>query len=172
MFVDDNLMAEIRQYIRPAMAASIEALFRLLGYPDQDLRKSPLCMEKFLLAVCLYVKVQLGKEINTRTMTVHMSSKMFDKLLQDINNWHSHQKSFTILQAAKLLGIIEHAASYVIWAKFLYYGLRHSILIALRKNCTAILGDSRFRDLVHDSTCAEKTLNSLLKRNFSLSKLA
>ena len=46
MFVDNNLMTKIRQYIQLDMEASIEALFCLLGYPDPDLRKSPLCMEK------------------------------------------------------------------------------------------------------------------------------
>ena len=41
-FVDDNLMAETKNFMPQAMAASIEALFRLLGRPDIQYRKADL----------------------------------------------------------------------------------------------------------------------------------
>ena len=41
MFVDDNLMADIWHFLRPALAASVEALFIILGEPDEKPRKSP-----------------------------------------------------------------------------------------------------------------------------------
>ena len=73
MFVDDNLMAEIRKWMPQAMAASIEALFRLLGRPAPQFRKAALCLEKFIKAMCSYTKTQLGKVINTRTMSVSIT---------------------------------------------------------------------------------------------------
>ena len=91
-------------------------------------------MEKFVKAKCSYTKVQLGKLINTRSMTVQMTVEMTSKLLKEIVHWHGHRRSFTIRQGARLLGLLEHAASYVIWAKFLFYGLRHAMLLAIRKN--------------------------------------
>ena len=111
MFVDDNLIAETRAFIFVAMAASIEALFCIFGRPQPELRKSPLCMEKFVKATCSYEKVQLGKLTNTRTMTVHMSTKMTAKIIMEIDHWHSKRRSFTIRQAARLLGLLEHAAT-------------------------------------------------------------
>ena len=36
MCVDDNLMANTQEYLRPALAASAEALFMLLDYPDEN----------------------------------------------------------------------------------------------------------------------------------------
>ena len=68
MFVDDNLMAEVRGYMSMAIVASIEALFRIFGRPQPEYRKSPLSMEKFLEAICSFQKIQLGKNTNTRTM--------------------------------------------------------------------------------------------------------
>ena len=38
MFVDDSLFAQIRDIIKHAMAASIEALYIVLGFPDLERR--------------------------------------------------------------------------------------------------------------------------------------
>ena len=40
MYVDDNLIAEIKPRMKQAMSASIEALFILMGYPEQNRRKA------------------------------------------------------------------------------------------------------------------------------------
>ena len=45
MFVDDNLMANTWEHLRPTLATSVEALFILLGFPEETLRKSPLSMD-------------------------------------------------------------------------------------------------------------------------------
>ena len=52
IFVDDNHMADIRQFIYQAMAASIEALYRIFGYPDESIRRTPLSMDKYYHATC------------------------------------------------------------------------------------------------------------------------
>ena len=49
-------MAEIKKWMPQAMAASIEALFGLLGRPKNKFRKAALCLEKFVKATCLYKK--------------------------------------------------------------------------------------------------------------------
>lgn len=54
MFVDDNLMADIWEHLRPALAASAEALFILLAFPEEILRKSPLSMDKHYESLCSY----------------------------------------------------------------------------------------------------------------------
>ena len=89
-------MAEIRAYICLAIVASIEALFLIFGRPMPEFRKSPLSMEKFLQAECSYEKIQLGKLINTRTMTVQMTPEMTAKLVKELDHWHSQRKSFTV----------------------------------------------------------------------------
>ena len=52
MYVDDNLMADTWHYHRPALAVSVEALFIILGQPEERLRKSPLSMDKYYESLC------------------------------------------------------------------------------------------------------------------------
>ena len=47
------------------MAASIEALFHLLGKQEPKFCKAALCLEKFVCETCSYTKIQLRKVINT-----------------------------------------------------------------------------------------------------------
>ena len=45
MCVDDNMIASIPRDIKKVLAASIEALFILLGRPEEKLHESPLSMD-------------------------------------------------------------------------------------------------------------------------------
>ena len=54
MSVDDNLIAEIHDHAMQAMAASIEALFLVLGLDMPTIRRSTLSMEKFYQSICPY----------------------------------------------------------------------------------------------------------------------
>ena len=54
MFVDDNLMADTWEHLKPALAASAESLFMLLDFPDEKLRWSPLSMGKYYESLCSY----------------------------------------------------------------------------------------------------------------------
>ena len=172
MFVDDNLMAEVRLFMRLAIVASIEALYRIFGRPQTEFRKSPLSMEKFVRAKCSHEKVQLGKRLNTRTMRVSMTPEMTAKLLKELDHWHGQRKSFTVRQGARLLGLLEHAATYVVWAKYLFYGLRNSIIVAVRTNRQLVFKNAKFRDVVRDSMCTETSPHVILKKEYATSQLA
>ena len=58
-FVDDNHMVDLRRCIYLAMAASIEALFRIFGFPNEAHRRVPLSMDKYYHAKCSTRKEQL-----------------------------------------------------------------------------------------------------------------
>ena len=101
-------MADVRRHILTAMAASLEALFLLLGYPC-ELRRSPLSMDKFYQAQCSWEKEQLGLIINTRTMTISLPQAKVDRLLTLLEStWHQHRKTFTLMEGTVLLGFLEH----------------------------------------------------------------
>eukprot|EP00957_Ditylum_brightwellii_P167524 12752614-Ditylum_brightwellii.AAC.1 len=68
MYVDDNFIAEIHARIKQAIAASIEALFISMEFPELHRRRNAVCMEKFLAAMCSYEKKQLGIRLNTQAM--------------------------------------------------------------------------------------------------------
>ena len=113
MFVDDNLMADIWENLRPALAASAEALFILLGFPEEEIRKSPLSMDKYYESLCSYSRKQLGYLINTRELTVAITEEKRQEILEILlTEWHSKRKSFTLREAASFLGLITFLATY------------------------------------------------------------
>jgi hypothetical protein len=75
MFVDDSLFAQTRENMGHAMAASIEALYIILGFPELEKRQNPLRLDKYFESLCSCERVQLGITINTRTMTLSHGSK-------------------------------------------------------------------------------------------------
>eukprot|EP00957_Ditylum_brightwellii_P163582 12454838-Ditylum_brightwellii.AAC.1 len=68
MYADDNLIAEIPERMEQAMAASIEALFILMGFTEPHRRMIAICMGKNIAAMYSYKKQQLGIRLNTRAM--------------------------------------------------------------------------------------------------------
>ena len=53
------------------MAASIEALYIILGFPDTSIRQDPLSLDKYFESVCSYERIQLGVKVNTRKMVIN-----------------------------------------------------------------------------------------------------
>ena len=99
MFVDDNLMADIWEYLRPALAASTEALFILLSFPEETLRKSPLSIYKYYESLCSYSRKQLGYLINTRQLTVEITEEKRKEIIEILlTEWHSKRKKCFLLE--------------------------------------------------------------------------
>jgi len=48
------------------LSCSIEALFDILGYLEEGLRKSLLSMDKYFESLCSYKRKQLGRLVNMR----------------------------------------------------------------------------------------------------------
>ena len=88
MFVDNSLFAQTRNNIKHAMAASIEALHVILGYPDLEVRQNPLSLDKYFESSCSYERVQLGITINTRNMTIALTDKKRLSMLDELSHWH------------------------------------------------------------------------------------
>ena len=72
-YVDDTFITDVQRYMLTVMAASVEALFSLLGYPNERERRSALSMNKFTSAKCSWRKEQIGILIDTRSMTILLS---------------------------------------------------------------------------------------------------
>ena len=114
--------------------ASLEALFQLLGFPNEILRRSPLSLDKFFQAHCSWKKEQLGLIIDTRSMTVTLPQQKIDRLLALLQStWHLHRKTFTLMEGTVLLGFLEHAAQICAWGRYLYGTLRHSVNFCLKQ---------------------------------------
>ena len=75
MFVDDSLFAQTRNKMKHAMAASIEALYIILGFPEFEKRQDCLSLDKYFESTCSYIRTQLGIDLNTRRMSISLTEK-------------------------------------------------------------------------------------------------
>lgn len=128
------MMAELVEYIRYSIVASIEALFILLGFPDVKKCQLALSVDKVLKSACLYKRVQLGILIDTRSMTVSLPEDKRELMCSEIKCWHKGQKSTTLRELSILMGHIVHLSNICHQGMYLPTELQHSITIALHMN--------------------------------------
>ena len=134
-FVDDTLMADIRRHMLTCMAASIEALFIILGRLSENERRSPLSMDKFAEFHCSWRKQQLGLLLDTRKMTVALPEDKFQRMYNTLTTtWHHARKSFTLLEGVTLLGHLEHACTVCPWGRHLFCAIRSAVNHCIRNN--------------------------------------
>lgn len=93
-FVDDNHMIEVRRFIYQAMAALIESLYRIFGFPLEIFRRIPLNMDKYYHAKCSTRKEQLGLIVDTHKMIVELPNTKCAKILSLLSHRYSGRKSF------------------------------------------------------------------------------
>ena len=98
------------------MAASIEALYIVLGFPNDIIRIDALSLDKFLQSIYSYECIQLGVSINTRTMTIGLSNIKRLSMIDELRHWHKERRSFTLLQGVTLCGIWNSGPALVIGA--------------------------------------------------------
>jgi hypothetical protein len=147
MFVDDNLLAEIHSMMKPAMAASIEALLTLLGFADEEKRKFALSLDKYFKTKCSFEREQLGLLVNTRQMRVSLPASKLKKLIEIAKHWHSHRRSYTLRDIAELMGVLLHAGQVAPWAKFLFISIQDSVRASLRKNSKLQASNLKFKKI-------------------------
>ena len=70
MFVVDSLFAQTRTKMKHAMAASIEALYTILGFPEVKKRQDCLSLDKYFESICSHESTQLGINIHIRLMMI------------------------------------------------------------------------------------------------------
>ena len=172
-FVDDNHMADIERYIRRAIAASIEALFIIVGQPDEAVRKLPLSMDKFYQSMCSFDRVQLGKQVNTRRLVVGLPPQKRALLLKVLREkWHARRRSFVALEAAQLIGAIGDACQVCPWGRFLLLPLIACLKRALRNNRRRLARSRHFNELLNqeDDSWVDPVLCTKRAKNQAITK--
>ena len=129
MHVDDNLYADVLQFLVRTICASVWALFLLLGNP-LDLRvPSPLSTDKFE-ATYTHERRLVGRRFNSRTLSVGLLPYKRSQLVDLLRLWDT-KKDFSLLELAQLLGILENHTRYARWARCWYFALQNSARRAL-----------------------------------------
>jgi hypothetical protein len=90
IYVDNALMLALNaDHMKMVLAATIKAIFIVMGDPDVAVRQCPLAMDKWLELVIGPKQTMLGLIINTNRLTVTIPPKYLQKVLELLNStWH------------------------------------------------------------------------------------
>ena len=81
MFADDNLLADVREQLKNALACSVESFCMLLGETELQFHRSLLSMDKHFKTARSYARMQLGV-INTRNLTLRIPDNDLKELIK------------------------------------------------------------------------------------------
>lgn len=136
IYVDDALMAAIgKANMERMLAATIEAIFIVMGDANEAIRQCPLAMDKWQELVVGPRQVILGLTVDTRTMTVAITSEYREEVARIIKStWHVHRRRFYASEAQQLVGKLARIAEAAPWVFHLLSHLYSSIAHALSGN--------------------------------------
>ena len=162
LFVDDDVYAEVFQKgrIEQAIAASIEAIFILLGESDLVLRQDTVSFDKLEDTMVNWNNRILGRLINARSLTVATPSEYIRSTAELIRvRWHRRRQHFFISDIETLTGQLGHISETAHWLRFLMPHIYASLTHALKASQNRLIRTSKdFRKLL-----------KLIKQNRSVS---
>ncbi len=90
IYVYNALMLALdADHMKMVLAATIEAIFVVMGKPEVKVRQCPLAMDKWLGLVISPKQTMLGLVINNNTLTVAIPPKYLQEVLKLLNStWH------------------------------------------------------------------------------------
>jgi hypothetical protein len=137
-------------HMKMVLAATVEAIFVVMGKPDVAVRQCLLAMDKWLELVIGPKQTMLGLIINTNRLTVAIPAKYLQEVLDLLNStWHPNQRCFKVSEAPKLMGKLARLAKGANWTFHLFSHLYLSIAYALSENKRLLTESSaEFRDIV------------------------
>lgn len=150
IYVDDNLIGEVRRYMPSALLAAVEAIFTIMGRPEPERRQVAVSLEKWSKLHVHWKQVLLGLEWNTRLMTVGIDAAYRRKVLDLLTKtWHAGREAFDVMEMEKLVGTLGRVAQAF---RPLYHLMPHlysSVAYALRENERFLMSTSRrFRQMM------------------------
>ena len=136
IWVDDALMAAIGIFgIKMVLAAIIEAIFTVMGQPNEDLRQCPLAMDKWETLVVGEQQIALGLILHTRKLSVAITQDYLKDTWELIQtHWHKGRKRFTAIEALQMVGKVTRLMEGAPWVRHLISHLHSSIAFALAQN--------------------------------------
>ena len=145
VYVDDGIYIDFYDTVcmERAAAASIEAIFILLGPSDLSKRQDPISFDKLKEMVIGPINRVLGHIIDTRHLTVDTPADFLDPLHANLTTtWGPHRKSFMVLDAETLAGRLGHVSFAAPWLQHLMPHLYQSLAAALRLNRSHLISTS------------------------------
>ena len=136
-YVDDGVYVEVfdTERVERALAASIEAIFILLGDSDLAHRQDAVSFDKMIEMLISHFNRVLGHMINTRTLEVGVPQSFISEVITLLDTtWGEHRRRFKVKEAEELTGKLLHIALTAPWLKFLLGQVYQSLACALKLN--------------------------------------
>jgi hypothetical protein len=100
--VDDNIYADVGEYMHRRVCLSVLALWQILGLPNKE-RPNPLRRKKFC-GTYTHLRKTLGHLVDLRDMTVVITPEKREILLEELYDWINVVKEFTLRDITSLHG--------------------------------------------------------------------
>ncbi len=151
IYIDNALMLALdTDHMKMVLAATIEAIFIVMGEPEVAVRQCPLATDKWLELVIGPKQTMLGLIIDTNRLTVAIPPEYLQEVLELLNStWHPNQRRFKVSEAQKLTGKLELLTKGANWVFHLISHLHLSIAYAVSENKRLLTKSSaEFRDII------------------------
>ena len=135
--VDDNMYADIQEYIPRAVAASVVALYEIVGYPDGNI-PDPISWDKFEKTHG-HIRRVVGWEFNTRNLTFGLPNDKRCALTELLSTWLT-RKRCTLLEAAALHGTLADASRAYRPGRVLFFGFQNALRRAIQARYHQVKG--------------------------------
>jgi len=90
--------------MKMVLAAIIEAIFTVMGEPNEKLRQCPLALDKWRKLVVTEHQLALGLILHTRRLSVAITKEFQTDTLDLIcKHWHRGRKRLTAIEASRLV---------------------------------------------------------------------
>ena len=136
--------------MRWAMRCSIAGIQEILGVNEPALRSCQPDLDKFFSHPVSHIRRQLGYVTDTRTMCVTIPEDKRQAFLQLLTKWGSTSRrySFTLSEAAELLGTYVYLCRVCHWGIFLFQNLYHAMAHTLSQNAKRIWNSPEFKNSI------------------------
>ena len=174
IYVDDNMMADTRSRMRDTLAAGIEAIFDVLGWPATHIRQCAISLKKWKLLYIMHRIVLLGLVFDTREMTVGITEEYREEVIELLLQWED-KKLFSVPEIEKLIGKIGRIGQAFRPIYHLMPHLYSSAAYALRDNKSFLVSTSAaFRKLIKEAKrdAREATEQDIKQINFAVGQLS
>jgi hypothetical protein len=126
--VDDNIYGDVQEFVSLGVAASVLALYLVLGYPGPRNRDS-VSWNKFN-GFFTHERKMIGYGVNTRDMKLFLLEYKRTQLLGLLATWLT-MADFDLMQCAELLGHLGSATTTCRWGRVLFFGLQNLLRVHL-----------------------------------------
>jgi hypothetical protein len=167
VYVDDDIYLDVANkcQFEQAIAASIKAIFMLLGESTTALHQDPISWDKLHELLVAPVNRILGLVLNLRRMTVSTPPDFVTSTITLLRTtWGPHGRSFKVKEAEELTGKLNHGAQ---WLRYLLGNIYSSLAAALRLNKSHLIRTSpRYREAQRKIRTATASADGAAKRAF------